>query len=97
MNPNSTSPIYIKSRRAVIEGKGLVEGHIVIKIQDGRFEKITTSQQPIEITPESNAQVFEADLVTPGFVDIHTHGRLEVGNYLLKVILCRCWWTQGRS
>jgi len=74
MNPNSTSPIYIKSRRAMIEGKGLVEGHIVIKIQDGRFEKITTSDQPIEISPEPNARVFEADLVTPGFVDIHTHG-----------------------
>ncbi|MEE3330491.1 MAG: amidohydrolase family protein [Myxococcota bacterium] len=65
--PNETWDLVIKNGR-VVDGTGLAAFHADIAVKDGRIARIGRADGPA-------AKTIDADgaLVTPGFIDVHTH------------------------
>lgn len=63
--------LLVESQRAVLPGGVLVEdGPVYVLVDDARI--VSVSRESPAVGEE--VEVKRANLVTPGFVDIHTHG-----------------------
>ncbi len=62
--------LIIKNAK-IITPERVIEGEICIK--DGQIDQIATKDQ-IPISPNEQVIDAEGNYVSPGFIDIHTHG-----------------------
>jgi len=79
MNDIDSELLYIRAQLVVLPD-GVLEssigGCILIEIRNGKFVSITRieSLELYKQTKKMEGSLLEADIVTPGFIDIHTHG-----------------------
>ena len=79
-------------RRAVVEGGQMRNEGTRIEIRDGIIRMVEAAEDVIEDEKEKNSTsrnsgtLLDADLVIPGFVDIHTHGLGKSLNSLLILL-----------
>jgi cytosine/adenosine deaminase-related metal-dependent hydrolase len=87
--------MLIKAKTIVLPN-GLVEKDTLLEVRDGKILRISSATHLGGVKDEEDElQIFEADLVTPGFVDIHTHGNIRkkslMNNLLNRLSHKRSW------
>ena len=61
----------VACKRVVLPGGRLVDGECCVEVTDGT---ITSISKDLESGGPDGSPLHKADLVVPGFVDIHNHG-----------------------
>ena len=74
----------IKCDWLALPGGRVERGPLYLTIQEDKVASIT--QTPPSWFSEAHPEILHAHLVTPGFIDLHTHG---VGEYIFHVVMLR--------